>query len=224
MKRLSIILIGWLFSQLLIAQKIECILESKQLYDDNLVKNIVMCCSDIWGFNNIIDAKHMIMYVDIKVLNDTNILKIEDSYTSYGLLLKRPDAIIKIGDNLALIYSKNYKLANDSIWLKHVYNRCKETTYVTSFEIVSWKRNIYKNINYKNSAIKLNGFVVPDSYHRYGPNKYLFVKNRLVSKSISNEIIHKYNFFPKNIDTPWMWEDKYYRKGLDGFVEIDSIK
>lgn len=208
----------------LFAQSFECILESKQLYDNDLVKDIVMCCSDVWGFDNIIDAKHMIMYIDIKVSNDTNILKIEESYSSYGLLLKRPDAIIKIGDNLALIYSKNYKLANDSIWLKHVYNMCKETTYETSFEMISWKRNIYKRIDYKNPAIKLNGFVVPDSYHRYGPNKYIFVKNILVSKSISDEIIHKYNFSPKNIDEPWRWEDKYYRKNLVDFVEIDSIK
>ena len=224
MRKISIIIIGWLFLQQLNAQKIECILESKQLYGDNLVKNIVACCSDIWGFNKTIDAKHMIMYIDIKISNDTSILIIEDSYTAYGLLLKRPDAILNIESNLALIYSKNYKLANDSTWLKHVYNMCKETAYETSFEIISWKRNIYKTINYKNPAIKLNGFVVPDSYHRYGPNKYLFVKNKLISKSISDEVIHKNNWFPKNIDRPWMWEDKYYRKGLLDFVEIDYIK
>jgi len=207
------------------AHKFECIKESKQVYDDNLVKNIILCCNDFWGFNNTTtNAKHMIMYVDIRISKDTDILILHDSYISNGLLLKRPDAIINIEDNLALIYSKNYKFANDSIWLKHVYNRCKEITYETSFEIISWQRNIYKNIHYKNPTIKLNGIVIPDSYHNYGPNKYLFVKNKLISKSISDEIIHKYNFFPKNIDTPWMWEDKYYRKGLDGFVQIDSIK
>ena len=213
-----------MFLNQLNAQKFECIKESKQLYNDNLVKNIIICCSDFSGIDKSKDAKHMIIYVDIKISVDTNILILKDSYISYGLLLKRPDAIVKIVDNLALIYSKNYKLANDSIWLKHVYNMCKETTYETSFEIISWKRNIFKNINYKNPDIKLDSFNVPEFYTRYGSNKYLFVKNKLISKSISDEIIHKYNYFPKNIDTPWMWEDKYYRRGLDGFVQIDSIK
>jgi len=206
------------------AQKLEWIPESKQIFTDKLVENIILSCSDFMFINKPVEFKHMIIYIDIKISNDTNIIRMEDSYTSYGLLHKRPDAIIKIGDNLALIYSKKYKFVNDSIWLKHVYNLCKETTYETSFEIISWKRNIYKGVNYENPALKSKGFIVPDSYHRYGLNNYLFVKNKLISKSISNEIIYKYNFFPKNIDRPWMWEDKYYKKGLDGYVEIDSIK
>lgn len=198
--------------------------ESKQVYDDNLVKNIILCCNDFLSINTSESKRHMIMYVDIKISVDTNILTLEDSYISNGLLFKRPDATVRIGDNLALIYSKNYKLANDSIWLMHVYNMCKETTYETNFEIISWRRNIFKNIKYKNPNIKLNSFVIPEFYTRYGLNKYLFVKNKLISKSISDEIIYKYNFFPKNIDTPWMWEDKYYRRGLSNFVETDSIK
>lgn len=224
MKKIFVLMLGLMILHQTIAQKIECIPESKQIFTDKLVKNIILSCNDFMYINKSDEIKHMIISVDIKTSNDTDILKMDDSYTSHRLLLRRPDAIARIGENIALIYTKNYKLANDSIWLKHVYNMCKETTYETSFEIISWKRNIYKRIDYKNPAIKLNGFVVPDSYHRYGPNKYIFVKNILVSKSISDEIIHKYNFFPKNIDEPWRWEDKYYRKNLVDFVEIDSIK
>ncbi|HLP06025.1 MAG TPA: hypothetical protein VK152_11420 [Paludibacter sp.] len=224
MRKTLIIVIGLMFFQWLISQEFECVVESKQLYDEILVENIISCCHDFWGSDSSENTKHKILYMDIKVSGDTDTFILKESYVSNGLLMKRPDAIVKTMGNLALIYSKNYKFANDSIWLKHVYNMCKETTYETSFEIISWKRNIYKRINYKNPAIKLNGFVVPDSYHRYGPNKYIFVKNILVSESISDEIIHKYNFFPKNIDEPWSWEDKYYRKNLVDFVEIDSIK
>jgi len=224
MRKVSILIIGLMILHQIPAQKLECIPESKQIFTDILVDNIILSCNDFMSINQPDESKHMIIHIDIKISNDTSILRMEDSYTFYGLLLKRPDAIIKIGDNLALIHSKNYKFANDSIWLKHVYNICKGTAYETSFEIVSWKRNIYKNVKYENPALKSKGFIVPDSYHRYGLNNYLFVKNKLISKSINNEIIYKYNFFPKNIDRPWMWEDKYYKKGLDGFVEIDSIK
>lgn len=210
--------------QQLHAQKFQCIEESKQLYNDDLIKNIIASCKDFWGLDIPNDIKHRIMYVDIHLSKDTNILILDDSYVSNGLLLKRPDALVQIGENLALIYSKNYKLANDSIWLKHVYNMCKKTTYETSFEIISWERNIYKDINYKNPEIKSDSYDVPEFYTRYGPNKYLILKNKLISKSISDEVIHKYNFFPKNIDSPWKWEDMRYRKGLMDFVETDSIK
>jgi len=224
MRKVLILIIGGLFLHQIPAQKLECIPESKQIFTNILAEDIILSCNDFRSTNHPDESKHMIIYIDIKISNDTSIFRMEDSYTFYGLLMKRPDAIVKIGENLALIYSKNYKLSNDSIWLEHVYNRCKETTYETNFEIISWKRNIYKGINYKNPEIKSNSFDVPEFYTRYGPNKYLFVKNKLISKSISDELIHKYNWFPKGINTPWMWEDKYYRRGLDRFVEIDSIK
>ncbi len=94
------LIIGLMILHQIIAQRFECILESKQIFTDKLVENIILSSSDFMFINKPDEFKHMIIYIDIKISNDTNILRMEDSYSSYGLLLKRPDAIISLTERL----------------------------------------------------------------------------------------------------------------------------
>jgi len=206
MKIFYFILFELLATQLNAQITFDCIPESKQIFTEDLLDKTISCCNK-YCKNRSEDFKHMILMVDISIIKDTTSILIEDSYTSkYALLMKRPDAFIRLNNNLALLYSKNYTIANDSLWLEKVYDLCKKTTIVTDYKIVSWKKNIYKKIDCKNKTLNLMSFSIPDFYDP--PKiKYVFVNDTLKSIKIRSEIIHKYILTPKDVDQPWLWEE-----------------
>lgn len=205
MRKNNLFLILLLFSIHLCAENnFDCISESRKIFTTNLLGKINYCCID---FIKQGESMHKILIVDISTHNDTVSIWIEADYDSYILLLKRPDGFIQYKDNLAFLFTRNYSLAKDTVWLDKLYSLSKKTTVVTTYSIVSWGKNIFRRNKYINENFnKKYNTSDPDS-ELYEPitYKYIFINDVFKVRKIDFEIIHPNLYIPKDIDKPWTW-------------------
>ncbi|MHB9143705.1 MAG: hypothetical protein ACYC25_17760, partial [Paludibacter sp.] len=187
----------------------DCIPESRNIFTKDLVEKITYCCNDYIG-----DVTQRIIEVDISKTNDTlNIWVIENLFTS--LNRRHPDGFIRLKNNLAFLYSDNYTIVKDTVWLENLYSLGKTNTCRTTYSMVSWDKNIYQSIDYINPNYKelADEFNPRHTKCESTPLKYVFVNGAFKTKKMEWQTIHSDYLFPKNVDEPWMWEnEKIYIK------------
>lgn len=205
MKKLSLFLILIICSVHLCADNpFDCIPESRNIFTSDIIEKITYCCNDYIG-----DQTQKIINVDISKTNDTLNIWVIDELFSH-LTSRRPDGFIRLKNNLVFLYSDNYSIEKDTVWLENLYSLSKTYTCRTSYSMVSWKKNIYKNIDYINPNIK----ELADKYNlRYTKVesmsfKYVFVKGVFQNRKMDWQKIHTDYLYPKNINTPWLWENE----------------
>jgi len=182
----------------------DCIPESRNIFTIDLIDKITYCCNDYIG-----DRTQRIIDVDISNTKDTlNIWVIEELFSH--LTSRRPDGFIQLKNNLAFLYSDNYSIVKDTVWLENLYSLSKICTCRTSYSMVSWKKNIYKNIDYINPDYKELADEFNPRYTKCESMsfKYIFVKGVFQTRKMEWQEIHTDYLYPKNVDTPWMWENE----------------
>jgi len=212
MKRIYLFLVLVLSSAHLFAgDTFDCIPESRNIFTKDLIDKITYCCNNYIG-----DVTQRIIEVDVSRTNDTlNIWVIEDLFSS--LQRRHPDGLIRLKNNLAFLYSDNYSIVKDTVWLESLYSLSKTNTCRTTYSMVSWNKNIYKRIDYINPIYKELADENNPRYTKSEPMsfKYIFVNGVFQTRKMEWQNIHSDYLFPKNMDEQWMWEyEKIYRKNM----------
>jgi len=210
MKKLSSFLILMLcWGHLCADNPFDCIPESRNIFTTDLIEKITYCCNDYIG-----DRTQRIIDVDVSKTNDTlNIWVIESLFTS--LNRRHPDGYIRLKNNTAFLYSDNYSVVKDTVWLENLYSLGKMNTCRTTYSMVSWNKNIYKSIDYINPNYKELADENNPRYTKSEPMsfKYIFVNGVFQTRKMEWQDRHPDYLFLKNVDQPWMWEyEKVYIK------------